>query len=189
MTVARAILVLSSAPLLGCFLTTEPADSLAVHVSVNPTSFFPGDSTRIVVTLTNSRSNPVNLQIPGCSGGGGGVYFAVFDSRGRQVVPTGLACSLEPRTVSYAAREERGAQFTWFGEPWDGTYPDGAYPTELLQPGTYTVRGVLAVGSDRRLSEPVVVQLLAREVTATRQPFRLVGDLELLRPDGPTTRY
>jgi hypothetical protein len=160
MTLRRLCSVLAAAPVVGCFLTTEPADSVDVQVSVTATTFHIGDTVRVTITLTNRRSDAVEIQTQ-C-----GVWFAVFDGSGRGVVPRGgTPCALEPVTISLASREEKHWHYPWFGEPWNGTYPDGPYPTEYLDPGSYTVRGVLELlswpdGSRRQLSPPVPVQLL-----------------------------
>jgi hypothetical protein len=157
MTFGRTILILSVAPLAGCFLTTEPADSVDLQVAVDPTNLRIGDSATIIVSLTNRRSSPIEFQTNGCP-----VHFAVFDDDGRMVAPSILGCPLVPRTVSLAAGEEERYQFTWLGEPWSNSRPHyGPYPTEFLEPGAYTVRGVLPLESRNRLSSPVSVELLS----------------------------
>jgi hypothetical protein len=140
---------------LGCFLTTEPADRVNLEVTVNPVSFTSGDTARVRVMLANRGSDPVEFEAHGCP-----VYFAVFDEDGREVVPSSLGCPLVPVTISLAGGEERRYEFTWLGEPWTNGRPHGRpYPTEFLPSGRYQVRGVLALESRRRFSSPVEVEI------------------------------
>jgi hypothetical protein len=150
-------LLVGTGALLGCFLTTEPADSVDLQVAVIPTNLRIGDSASVIVSLTNRRSSPIEFQTSGCP-----VHFAVFGDDGRMVAPSSLGCVLVPQTVSLAAEEERRYRFTWLGEPWSNWRPHyGPYPTEFLEPGAYTVRGVLPLESRDRLSSPVSVELLS----------------------------
>jgi hypothetical protein len=148
-----------AAPLAGCFLLTEPVDSLVLEVSVAPPAFRIGDSATVVVTLRNPTSDTIRYQTDGCP-----PRFAAYDAAGRQVAPAGIACPDLHFLRELAAGEERVYRFTWLGEPWTNSRPQGRpYPSEFLVPGTYTVRGVLPLDSGQRLSGPITVQLLPRD--------------------------
>jgi hypothetical protein len=146
-------------PLAGCFLLTEPVDSLDLEVTVEPPTFRIGDTATVVVTLRNPTSDTIRYQTDGCF-----PHFAAYDAAGRQVAPAGIACPELHFVRELAAGEEGSYRFKWFGEPWTNRRPQGQpYPTEFLAPGTYTVRGVLPLDSGQRLSAPVTVRLLPRD--------------------------
>jgi len=158
MTFRHVILLALTAPLLGCFLSTEPVDSLVLEVAVEPPTFQIGDTATIVRSVRNPTADTIRYQTDGCAG-----FFSVEDSYGREVAPVDVGCH-GPSTIEYAPGEEHVYRYLWFGEPWSGSRPEGErYPSEFLPPGTYAVRAVLPLDSGRRLSAPVTVRLLPRE--------------------------
>jgi hypothetical protein len=159
MRIGRFLLSLGIASLAACSLFTAPVDLLDVEVSVSPTVFRLGDTARVVVTVTNPRLHPLHATAKERCGG---TYFEVSDSDGNRVSGWKVVCRWIPHTFSIGAQEQFKVEITWFGEPWDGSRPDGPYPIEYLEPGSYTVRGVFEFDGERKVSEPVSVELLPR---------------------------
>jgi hypothetical protein len=142
---------------LGCFLTTEPADQVDLEVTVTPAALDTGDTALVTVTLTNGAGRPIEFQAHGCP-----VYFAVFEEGGRQVAPSRLGCPLVPARIALTTGEVLRYEFEWLGEPWSNGRSAGQPFPQLLPPGRYTVRGVLALESSERFSAPVRVDLFPR---------------------------
>jgi hypothetical protein len=147
-----------TAPFLACSLSTEPADSLVLEVTVEPPTFQLGDTAMIIRSVRNPTADTIRYETDGCAR-----FFSIEDARGREVAPVDVGCH-HPSTIEYAPGEEHVYRYRWFGEPWSGIRREGVpYPFEFLPPGSYTVRAVLPLGSGRRISAPVSVRLLPRE--------------------------
>ena len=99
------------APLGGCFLSTEPADSLVLELAVQPTTFRIGDTATIVRSVRNLTSDTIRYDSDGCT-----YFFSIEDAEGRAVAPIDLGCH-GPSLIEYAPGEERVWRYSWFGEP------------------------------------------------------------------------
>jgi hypothetical protein len=144
--------------LTGCFLATEPSDSLLLEVAVEPRQFRIGDTATIVVTLENPTSDTIRFETDQC-----GVFFSIENADGRAVAPINIGCPGRA-LIAFAPGADSRWEYWWFGEPVSYRRPEGRpYPSEYLPPGTYTVRAVLSLPFGLRHSEPVAVELLPRQ--------------------------
>jgi hypothetical protein len=156
MPVRHLIFLATTVSLAGCFLSTEPTDSLLLDVTVEPTIFRIGDTASIITSIRNPTRDTIRYYTDGCDG----YTFSVTDADGREVAPVSVGCH-GPTARALAPGEEIRDRILWFGEPVSLARPHGQpYPVQYLPPGTYAVRAVLPLESGRRRSAPVTVELL-----------------------------
>ena len=143
MTPVKRILVLLL-PLLGaCAELAGPDVPVDVQLTASRTEIAPGDTVRLVATLTNRTDEPLVLTFGGCQ-----VLPYVHSAAGEMVVPGGgWMCLAVMSSLEIAPRGTHTATFVWTGQR--SLYQSGTVEpySEPLPAGEYRAHAVLVKNS------------------------------------------
>jgi hypothetical protein len=138
---------------------TRLGDSLELVVRVMPSSFGPGDSAAVEITLTNRTRRRLELKQLGCRP----LFYEVRDLAGRQFpLDEGAPACASISPLVLAPHAVQRARFTW-----TATYPEPLAARASLPEGTYRVTGLVGARATQLRSEPVVVGVRRRRPYAS----------------------
>jgi hypothetical protein len=143
-TIRSCLLPLASALVLaGCSLMTAPVVNVALETSLSETVVAQDGVTEVTLTVRNLTRRKVEFSGSGC----------MLTVRVMEVPPAPMVCTLELRVIRLGPGETYSRTFTF--RPAFPPWAEGR-----LEPGTYTLAGVLQASGATVLGNPVTLQVV-----------------------------